>query len=44
MDIRKATLHVIGDSQGFISTGIQTLYRSNLIGYNFVDGIYKTIS
>ncbi len=42
-NVRKATLHVIGDSQGFISTGIQTLYRSNLIGYNFVDGIYKTI-
>lgn len=41
---RKATLHVIGDSQGFISTGIQTLYRSDLIGYSFVDGIYKTIT
>ncbi len=42
-NVRKSTLHVIGDSQGFISTGIQTLYRSDLIGYNFVDGIYKTI-
>ncbi|MBR5437560.1 MAG: penicillin-binding protein [Clostridia bacterium] len=41
---RLGTLHVIGDSQGFISTGIQTLYRAELIGYNFVDGIYKTIS
>lgn len=41
---RLGTLHVIGDSQGFISTGIQTLYRAELIGYNFIDGIYKTIS
>lgn len=41
---RLSTLHIIGDSQGFISTGVQTLYRSDLIGYNFVDGIYKTIN
>ncbi len=42
-NVRKSTLHVIGDSQGFISTGIQTLYRSDLIGYSFTHGIYKTI-
>lgn len=41
---RLGTLHLIGDSQGYIATGIQTLYRAELIGYNFVDGIYKTIS
>ncbi len=41
---RLSTLHVIGDSQGYIATGIQTVYRAELIGYNFVDGIYKTIS
>ena len=38
--LRKASLHVVGDAEGFISTGVQTLYRSSLIGYNFVNGIY----
>ncbi len=42
--VRRSTLHVVGDSAGYISTGIQTLYRSNLIGYNFIDGIYNTLS
>lgn len=41
---RLSTLHVVGDSAGYIATGVQTLYRSNLIGYNFVDGIYGTLS
>lgn len=41
---RVSTLHVVGDSAGYIATGVQTLYRSNLIGYNFIDGIYKTLS
>ncbi|MDD6012707.1 MAG: penicillin-binding transpeptidase domain-containing protein [Oscillospiraceae bacterium] len=41
---RVSTLHVVGDSSGYIATGVQTLYRSNLIGYNFIDGIYKTLS
>lgn len=37
---RLATLHIVGDSQGYISTGVQTLYRSSLIGYNFAKGVY----
>ncbi len=41
--VRLATLHLAGDSQGYISTGLQTVYRSYLIGYNFVDGVYKTV-
>jgi peptidoglycan glycosyltransferase len=41
---RLSTLHVVGDSAGYIATGVQTMYRSNLIGYNFVDGIYDTLS
>lgn len=41
---RVSTLHVVGDSSGYIATGVQTLYRSNLIGYNFIDGIYNTLS
>ena len=41
--VRVSTLHVVGDSQGYISTGLQTLYRPNLIGYNFVDGVYNAL-
>ena len=40
---RVSTLHVVGDSQGYIATGLQTLYRPNLIGYNFVDGVYNSV-
>lgn len=39
--IRTATLHVVGDPQGFIATGIQTSYKDVLTGYNLVDGIYS---
>ncbi len=42
--VRKATLHVVGDNAGYIATGVQTLYRSNLVGYNFIDGIYNTLT
>ena len=42
--VRRSTLHIIGDSSGYISTGIQTLYRSNLVGYNFTNGIYGVLS
>ena len=40
---RKATLHIVGDTQGYIATGIQSIYRSYLIGYDLVNGVYKTI-
>lgn len=39
-DIRISTLHILGDSQGYISTGVQTSYKDILTGYDFVDGIY----
>lgn len=42
--VRRSTQHVVGDSEGYISTGIQTLYRSNLVGYNFADGIYNILT
>ncbi len=38
--IRKATLHTVGDAAGFISTGIHSVYKQELSGYSFVDGIY----
>lgn len=39
-NVRKAMLHVVGDSQAFISTGIQNLYKKELIGYNVLTGLY----
>ncbi len=41
---RVSTLHVVGDSTGYIASGVQNLYSSNLIGYNFVEGIYNTVT
>lgn len=38
--IRTATLHVVGDAQGFIATGVQTSYKDELTGYTFANGIY----
>ncbi len=37
--IRKACLHVVGDNSTNISTAIQTVYRSDLTGYNFIFGL-----
>ena len=41
-NVRRATLHVVGDAQGFIATGVQTLYRAKLIGYDFFTGLYQS--
>lgn len=38
--IRKAVLHIVGDTSGFISTGTHNLFRDTLSGYNRVEGIY----
>ena len=42
--VRRSTQHVVGDPEGYISTGVQNLYRSNLVGYNFANGIYSILS
>lgn len=39
--VRKATLHVVGDTAGYISTGTHYLYRDVLSGYSLSGGIYK---
>ena len=39
--VRKALLHVVGDSQGFMSTGIQNAYETELSGYNIVEGVWE---
>ncbi len=43
-NIRKATLHAVGDTYGFIATGAHTLCRDSLTGYSLVDGIYTLIN
>ncbi len=37
--VRRAMLHAVGDTRGYISTGIQYNYRSELSGYNPVTGL-----
>ena len=38
-ETRLAMLHVVGDTQGYISTGVQYNFRSELSGYNPVTGL-----
>lgn len=38
--IRKAVLHAVGDTEGFMSTGVHALFESELTGYNIVSGTY----
>lgn len=40
---RKATLHTVGDTKGFIATGVQNVYEAKLTGYNTLTGIYSII-
>ena len=37
--IRKATLHVVGDPNGYISTGAQYAFRTQLSGFNPITGV-----
>ena len=39
LDTRCAMLHAVGDTQGYISAGVQYNYRSELSGYNFITGL-----
>ena len=39
--IRKATLHAVGDAEGFISTGAHTAFRNHLSGYNAITGLFS---
>lgn len=42
-EIRKATLHAVGDLNGFISTGVQYTYRNTLAGYDPINGIASIV-
>lgn len=39
--IRRSVLHIIGDTEGYISSGVQTAYKTQLTGYNSVTGLYS---
>lgn len=39
--VRKATLHAVGDLNGYISTGMHTAYLKELCGYDAVNGVYN---
>ena len=41
--VRKATLHIVGDPRGIISTGAHAAYKSKLSGYSLVNGIYPVM-
>ncbi len=38
--IRRSTLHIVGDTEGYISSGVQTAYKTKLTGYNIVTGMH----
>lgn len=38
---RLSTLHIVGDKRGSISTGVQTKFEAELVGYNLIDGVYN---
>lgn len=41
--IRRSTLHIVGDTEGYISSGVQTTYKTQLIGYNRITGLHSLI-
>lgn len=41
--IRKATLHAVGDLNGYISTGVQFTYKNTLAGYSPINGIASIV-
>ncbi len=41
-DIRCSTLHVVGDPKGSVATGAINMWKSELIGYDLLNGTYDT--
>lgn len=39
--VRKATLHAVGDLDGYIVTGLHSSYWDKLVGYNLVNGVFQ---
>jgi len=43
-NLRRATLHAVGDPQGFVAAGAHTTFRTNLVGYNRAGGLFSLIA
>ncbi len=41
-EIRKATVHAVGDPKGNVSTGAINMWKGELIGYDLLNGTYDT--
>ena len=41
-EVRRATVHAIGDPRGNIASGAINMYKSQLIGYDLLNGTYDT--
>lgn len=41
-DIRRSTIHAVGDAEGNIASGAISIYKSQLIGYDLLNGTYDT--
>ncbi len=39
--IRLGTLHTVGDSSGYIASGIQSTFKDEITGYSLIDGVYN---
>ncbi|MBR5246187.1 MAG: penicillin-binding protein [Clostridia bacterium] len=39
--IRIATLHTVGDSSGYIASGVQSAFKNEITGYSLKDGVYN---
>jgi peptidoglycan glycosyltransferase len=39
--IRTAVMHAVGDANGNVSTGAQVLFGEKLIGWDFLNGVYR---
>lgn len=39
--VRLGTLHTVGDSAGYIASGVQTSFKDELTGYTLLDGVYN---
>ena len=39
--IRLATLHTVGDSSGYIASGVQSAFKDEITGYSLKDGVYN---
>lgn len=39
-DIRKATIHIAGDHEGYVSTGVTNALKDKLVGYSSLNGVF----